>query len=197
MAGARQFDTEAAEAGITRAFWKHGFAATSIEAIEAETGLRRGSLYNAFGDKKAMFALALRRYAGAARERVFAALGAATPEEGVAALFASQLAALSDPALPRGCLVTEALAGCEAMPPEAADAVAAVAEMQHATLAAALRRWQEAGQLDAGADIDGLARLLAAALYGVAARFRLTGDVAAARAAGAAAVRALAAFRPG
>lgn len=195
MAGARQFDTEAAEAGITRAFWRHGFAATSIEAIEAETGLRRGSLYNAFGDKQAMFALALSRYAAMARAQVFAALAADDPAKGVAALFAAQREALSDPGFPRGCLVTEAMAGCAAMPPAAAEAVAAVAGEQHALLLAALARWQGQGKLAPTADLGALARMLAAAMLGIAALHRATGDAAAAEAAGRAAVMALAAFR--
>jgi TetR/AcrR family transcriptional repressor of nem operon len=195
MAGARQFDTEAAELGMMRAFWRLGFAATSIEAIEAETGLRRGSLYNAFGDKQAMFLRALARYADAAGSRVRAALDTDEPEAGIAAVLAAQRAALADPALPRGCLLTEAMAGCEAMPPMAAEAVAAVARLQHATLAAALRRWQAAGRLGASADIDALARMLAAALLGIAALHRATGDADAAEAAARGAVTSLAAFR--
>jgi TetR/AcrR family transcriptional repressor of nem operon len=188
MAGARQFDTEAAEAGIMLAFWRNGFAATSIEAIEAETGLRRGSLYNAFGDKQAMFARALSRYAAMAAHRLGAALAAEAPEEGVAALLAAQRAALSDPA-------AEAMAGCEAMPPAAAEAVAAVAAAQHAMLAAALRRWQAAGRLSPEADSEALARMLAATVLGIAALHRATGDTMAAEAAARAAVTALAAFR--
>ncbi|WP_158639241.1 TetR/AcrR family transcriptional regulator [Elioraea rosea] len=195
MAGARQFDTEAAEAGITRAFWRHGYSETSIERIEAETGLKRGSLYNAFGGKEAMFAIALRRYAGMAAGHVFAALEAETPEQGVATLFAGQIAALDDPALPHGCLVTDALSACEALPADAANAVAAVAARQHAMLATALRRWQAAGLLDPAADMEGLARLLAATMYGIAAQFRSAGDRKAAEAAAAAAVRALDAFQ--
>ena len=195
MAGARQFDTEAAAAAITRAFWRNGFAGTSIEEIEAETGLRRGSLYNAFGDKQAMFGLALSRYADAARKRVQAALDTAEPEDGIAALFAGQRAALADPALPRGCLLTEAMAACAALPPEAAEAVAVVAAAQHVTLGAALRRWQAAGRLGRSADVDALARLIGAALLGIAARHRATGDTEAAEAAARAAVTALAAFR--
>lgn len=196
MAGARQFDTEAAEAGITRAFRRHGFAATSIEAIEAETGLRRGSLYNAFGDKEAMFALALRRYAAEAAGRVFAPLAGGDPAASLAALFAAQLASLADTAAHGGCLVTEAMAAAPALPRAASAAVAAVAGEQAAGFEAAIRRWQEAGALDPGADAAGLARMLSAVMLGLATLVRATGDVAAARAGAAAAVRALDAFRP-
>jgi hypothetical protein len=127
--------------------------------------------------------------------RVEAALAAAEPRDGIAALFAGQRAALADPTLPRGCLGTEAMAGCDAMPPAAAEAVAAVARVQHATLAAALGRWQAAGRLAAGTDIEALARMIAATLLGIAALHRATGDTAAAEAAARGAVTALAAFR--
>ena len=43
-------------------FRQHGFAGTSIKALERATGLSSGSLYNSFGDKDAVFVQALRHY---------------------------------------------------------------------------------------------------------------------------------------
>ena len=43
-------------------FWRHGFEATSIQDLEEATGLGRGSLYNSFGDKAALFRAVLARY---------------------------------------------------------------------------------------------------------------------------------------
>jgi len=37
------------------AFWRHGFEATGLVELEEATGLRRQSLYGAFGDKRALF----------------------------------------------------------------------------------------------------------------------------------------------
>ncbi|UUZ82813.1 TetR/AcrR family transcriptional regulator [Paenibacillus sp. P26] len=58
----REFkDTNVIEAAM-EVFWEHGFEASSTERLCERTGLGRGSLYNAFGDKHALYEKALRRY---------------------------------------------------------------------------------------------------------------------------------------
>ena len=44
------------------AFWDHGYAGTSLETLLAASGLGKGSLYGAFGDKQALFLRVLREY---------------------------------------------------------------------------------------------------------------------------------------
>lgn len=46
---------EALTAAAARLFAEHGFAATSTEAVLAETGLTRGALYHHFRDKRDLF----------------------------------------------------------------------------------------------------------------------------------------------
>ena len=43
-------------------FWQRGYEATSVRDLAASMGLSAPSLYNAFGDKQALFARALERY---------------------------------------------------------------------------------------------------------------------------------------
>jgi TetR/AcrR family transcriptional repressor of nem operon len=43
-------------------FWKHGYVATSVRDLGHAMGLGSASLYNAFGDKRALFARCLDRY---------------------------------------------------------------------------------------------------------------------------------------
>ena len=45
-----------------RAFWAKGYEATSLADLMAVTGLHKGSLYQAFGDKHSLFVQALTRY---------------------------------------------------------------------------------------------------------------------------------------
>lgn len=45
-----------------RAFWAKGYEATSLADLMAVTGLHKGSLYQAFGDKHSLFVQALSRY---------------------------------------------------------------------------------------------------------------------------------------
>ncbi len=44
-------------------FWQHGYAGTSVDDLMKATGLGKGSLYGAFGDKRAMFLRVLDEYA--------------------------------------------------------------------------------------------------------------------------------------
>src|SRR5215212_7875521 len=43
-------------------FWRNGFAATSMIDVAQATGVQRGSLYHAYGDKERLFLLAYERY---------------------------------------------------------------------------------------------------------------------------------------
>lgn len=53
-------------------FLAHGFEALSYDAMAAELGLAKPSLYNAFGTKEALFARALAAYADGARTQILA-----------------------------------------------------------------------------------------------------------------------------
>ena len=48
-------------------FWRKGVRGTSLSDIARDAGVQRGSLYNAFGSKEALFLQAYERYAGPAK----------------------------------------------------------------------------------------------------------------------------------
>jgi TetR/AcrR family transcriptional regulator, copper-responsive repressor len=58
----RQYDPERALAKAAEAFWKYGYAATSLDDLAAATGMNRPSLYAAFGDKRDLYLKTLERY---------------------------------------------------------------------------------------------------------------------------------------
>jgi TetR/AcrR family transcriptional repressor of nem operon len=62
MARPREFDEEAVLDAAMRCFWAHGYESTSIKDLIERTGLTAASLYNAYGDKRAMFRTALDHY---------------------------------------------------------------------------------------------------------------------------------------
>ena len=49
---------EAILAAAAASFFEHGFAASSIEQIAADAGVSKVTIYNRFGDKRALFAAA-------------------------------------------------------------------------------------------------------------------------------------------
>src|SRR5690349_13142285 len=58
----RTFDEREVVAAARDEFWSRGYTATSVDDLTAATGLGKGSLYGAFGDKHALFMLALDDY---------------------------------------------------------------------------------------------------------------------------------------
>jgi TetR/AcrR family transcriptional regulator, transcriptional repressor for nem operon len=70
----RTFDEVAVVRAARDSFWARGYAATSVEDLSKSTGLGKGSLYSAFGDKHALFVRALTEYSSAALDHVTAQL---------------------------------------------------------------------------------------------------------------------------
>ena len=62
MARPREFDNDKVLDALRDLFWEHGYEGTSYSQIMAATGLQKGSLYSAFGDKRALYLKALARY---------------------------------------------------------------------------------------------------------------------------------------
>ena len=62
MARQREFDEDKVLDALRDVFWEHGYDGTSYSNIMAATGLQKGSLYAAYGDKRALYQKALSRY---------------------------------------------------------------------------------------------------------------------------------------
>src|ERR1700749_4171 len=62
MARPREFDEEAVLDAAMQCFWAHGYESTLVKDLIERTGLTAASLYNAYGDKRAMFRTALDHY---------------------------------------------------------------------------------------------------------------------------------------
>jgi len=62
MARPREFDERAVLNAATQCFWKQGYEATSVRDLVEHTGITAASLYNAFGDKRALYGKALDHY---------------------------------------------------------------------------------------------------------------------------------------
>jgi len=161
----RLFDEDAALERALELFWERGLAATSLDDLAAAMGMRRPSLANAFGDKQALYRLALARFAE--RARAGAAAAFAEPEL-AAALERFYLAALDlycarEPAA--GCMVVCTAPAAALVHPEVcADLLAVVRDLD----AALARRFAQAE--DAEPAIS--AKLAQAVLHTLAIRAR-------------------------
>lgn len=126
MGRPREFDETSVLDAACGAFWARGYEATSTRDLVKATGLTQPSLYNAFGDKRALFLRVLDHYLEhSLRERIVRHEAAATPGTAIAGFFAETVQrSLDDPAK-RGCLMVNS--GLEAAPDddELRDAIAA------------------------------------------------------------------------
>jgi TetR/AcrR family transcriptional repressor of nem operon len=107
MVGTRQFDENALLEASLKTFWQNGFAATSMIDVAEATGVQRGSLYNAYGDKERLFLLAFERYSSRFLGSVRQALSNPDPAAALTAMFKGMIANMSEGAPSRGCLTTK------------------------------------------------------------------------------------------
>lgn len=168
MARPRSFDPDAVLDKAVEAFRARGFEATSIEDLEKATGLRRASLYGAFGDKRAVYVAALRRYDSTRAARLMNEVSAApTGRKALERMFALVIGeAVADP---NGCLLANAASGAAGRDPKVALCVEAGRRRVEGGLHAAILRGRADGSLKGKSDARALARFLYASALGMRA----------------------------
>ncbi|MGY2258970.1 TetR/AcrR family transcriptional regulator [Pseudomonas sp. SDO55104_S430] len=107
MAGVRQFNEEQTLDLAMELFWRQGFGATSMPQLAEATGVLRGSLYNAYGDKQALFLEVFARYKARFLDAVRQALDEPQLDLALKAFFAYTIASMTLGTPPRGCLTTK------------------------------------------------------------------------------------------
>ncbi|MDA2806732.1 TetR/AcrR family transcriptional regulator [Nocardiopsis suaedae] len=140
MSGRKQFDVDAALDQAMRVFWQRGYAEASLDALASATGLGRGSLYGAFGNKQALFRRCLDRYTDLYGARFEQALAAhpGDPVRAVGAFFEVILARIADPSVPGGCLIAQSAAQAPALDGDDSAKVRGLLDAQRRRVRAAL-----------------------------------------------------------
>jgi len=107
----REFDEEQVLDAAMKAFWANGYEATSLADLVSVTGLHKGSLYQAFGDKHALFIQTLNRYLQNVRRHKSHILEASdTPLGGIRAVLHGFIdMSEDDSSCPRGCMAVKSL----------------------------------------------------------------------------------------
>ncbi len=105
----REFDHDDVLRVAFEQFWRKGVRGTSLSDIAREAGVQRGSLYNAFGSKEALFLSAYERYAGDYLASVQKALGSGSLRKRLTAFFDLTISNFRSGSPPRGCPTTRGL----------------------------------------------------------------------------------------
>ncbi|WP_405572755.1 TetR/AcrR family transcriptional regulator [Streptomyces phaeochromogenes] len=109
-------------------------------ALGSATGLGRGSLYGAFGNKDALFGQCLDRYASIYGAQYGQALAAhpGDPVRAVEAFFDVVLGRIADPSVPSGCLIAQSATQSQTLKEENSIQVRGLLDVQHQRVRAAL-----------------------------------------------------------
>jgi TetR/AcrR family transcriptional regulator, transcriptional repressor for nem operon len=164
----REFDPAVALEAAAKVFWGQGYHATSIEDLCDATGLLRGSLYSAFGDKKGMLLAAIDLYADKNLARLAESLTSSRPSrEGLrnALLYYTRTATVLGSRY--GCLVTNT--ALEMLPddPDVAERVERIFRQMASLLAAAVIRGQATGVFQTNLDERSVGNFLLCVIEGL------------------------------
>jgi len=119
MGRPREFDENEVLANIRDVFWDKGFEGTSMSDLETATDLGKGSLYKAFGDKRAMYLKALELYDRTAIEKTASMLrGIGAPARRIGKFLQAAIDAVAVENDRRGCFLCNASIDQAALDPE-------------------------------------------------------------------------------
>lgn len=163
-----EFEREVVLDRAMRAFWSRGYEATSIQHLVERTGIQRGSLYGAFGDKRALFLAAMEHYDRVMTAKLLATLD--EPGSGLGAIrrfFRLKVDAAQERSRPRGCLVTNSATELASRDRRTASRIGATLGRIEAAFHRAVIRGQQAGEIDPERDARALARFLTSSAQGL------------------------------
>lgn len=166
MSRPREFDRDQVLDRALDVFWSQGYEGTSLSDLESATGLGRQSIYNAFGDKRALFVESLDRYAAQAREQ--RAEACARGAAGLRAELHGTVAFLTSSETRRGCFMARARMD----QPEADDVSIRCSRNDQGVREKFMRLLSEAeadGDLRTDVDLATAARMLSTHISGLAA----------------------------
>jgi TetR/AcrR family transcriptional regulator, copper-responsive repressor len=171
----RQYDPDQALAKAAGAFWKSGYAGTSLDDLASATGMNRPSLYAAFGDKRDLYLKTLERYQRKSRAKTLELLADDPPLR----VF---LTRFYDGALDIYGAGGDDARGCYSIstaPAQATVDTAVRAFLQDsirgtdAFLADLIGKARDRGEVAAGANAAALAQIATATLHTIAVRSRV------------------------
>jgi TetR/AcrR family transcriptional repressor of nem operon len=158
-------------------FWSRGYEATSIEHLVARMGIQRGSLYDTFGDKRALFFAAIDRYDRVVTAKLLAALDdSRSGKAAIRRFFRLKVEAATDSRRPRGCLVTNSAAELASRDRGTAARVGTALTKIEAAFHRAVVRAQRAGEIDPARDPRALARFLTSSAQGLSVMAKASPD---------------------
>jgi AcrR family transcriptional regulator len=160
-------ENEALDAAMT-VFWEKGYEGSTLADLTEAMRINRSSMYATFGDKEALFRLAIARYVEGPAAYVREALEQPTVRSVVEALLRGALGLLTDPSHPRGCLSVQGALACGSDAEPMKQALIEWRKQGEADIQKRLQRARKEGDLAKDVDPGDLARYISTVLTGLA-----------------------------
>src|ERR1700691_5177866 len=161
------FDKDAALEAAMLLFWERGYEGTSMADLTQTMGLNPSSIYAAFGDKHALFQLAVQRYMEMRAQYAGKALEEPTLEKFVRALFDNTVAFLTTPGHPPTCMTLAGAVGCSVDASPARDLMTEIRKQNQVALRQRLLKARKSGELSKDIDLDDYTRYLSTIIAGL------------------------------
>jgi TetR/AcrR family transcriptional repressor of nem operon len=172
----KQFRREAALQLAMEHFWRFGYEASSLPDLLKAMGISRQSLYDTFGNKRALYLRAIEHYRATQLSQALALLARReSPIANVRAVVGFFHALAADAGC-RGCFVANAIVEMGSRDPRLSRLLADTLELLRHGIEGALRKAQARGELGRSKSPRQLSRALTNALIGMAVTGRLEGQ---------------------
>jgi AcrR family transcriptional regulator len=167
MARPKEFDQKKALRKAVRLFCRQGFAATSTDELMRTMGVGRQSMYDTFGDKRALFLRALETYVTESVQSINAELG--KPGSAVSAIqnALATFAERKDLSSAEGCMGLNAISEFGQRDADVTRITRNAAQLQRQALMRVLNQAKTRGELSRDADLDSMADFFESTLAGI------------------------------
>ena len=168
MARLKDFDEERALDQAVDCFWKHGYEATTVRDLADAMKIGGTSLYNAYGDKRALFERSLERYANRSmRDRIARMEAEHRPKEAIRAFLAEIVDRSLKDSDRKGCLLINSALDVAPHDTEIGKVVAGYLDELRAFFRRNIEAAQRAGQAPRMLDAEEAADHLLGVLAGI------------------------------
>ena len=169
MTRTKNFDETKALESAMLLFWKKGYSATSMKELEQVMGLKITSIYNAFGNKRALFEKALNYYLQHILIKFIEALdNADSPENALKAVLMEVIHLHFNPSHPGGCLVVFSILENEQHDESSRNILSAASSLLHNAIIKRLENDREKGEIAPEVDCHAIANHVVALITGMA-----------------------------
>jgi AcrR family transcriptional regulator len=167
MARPKEFDQDKALHKAIHLFSQQGFAATSTDELMRVMDVGRQSMYDTFGDKRALFLRALETYVNESVNNICDVLE--TPGPALAAIRSAlvSFAERKDLSSAEGCMGINAVCEFGQRDTDVSQIVREAARRQRAVLVDVLNQAKSQGKLSGDVDLDSLADFFESTLAGI------------------------------